>query len=362
MRGIVSGSSSNNGIDYHIQPNWDSAEATTDQSIDLTPTGFTLQTSDGNYNGGGASYVYMCLRRSDGYVGKPPELGTDVFAIEDAGLYPTVPCFHSGFPVDFGIRRRKDMAETWITSARLMGESKSLKTDGTPGESNDTNGVFDSNTGYYSGLNQYTNAWMWKRHAGFDVVTYKGLSGANGQKIPHSLGKPAEMIWIKRRDGSEEWAVGADGMTDWNKYMKLNATDAEANAYGTFSSTAPTATHFSLSQSSRANYTGYEYIAMLFASVDGISKVGSYTGTDGSTITITTGFPPRFIVVKKTDGAGSWHVFDTVRGMGSGNDPVLMLNNNNAQVAVDYINPTSTGWQTVGGNLAQGNFIYYAHA
>ena len=101
---------------------------------------------------------------------------------------------------------------------------------------------------------------------------------------------------------------------------------------------------------------------MLFASVEGISKCGYYYGDGSANLTITTGFQPRFIVVKKTDGAGSWHVFDTVRGMGSGNDPVLLLNNTNAQAAVDYITPTSDGWQTVGGNLAQGNFIYYAHA
>ena len=100
---------------------------------------------------------------------------------------------------------------------------------------------------------------------------------------------------------------------------------------------------------------------MLFASVDGISKVGRYSGP-GGVVTITTGFQPRFIMVKKTNGAGGWHVFDTIRGMGSGNDPLLYLNTNGAQITVDYVTPSSTGWSTTSGNLSEGDYIYYAHA
>ena len=175
------------------------------------------------------------------------------------------------------------------------------------------------------------------------------------------------MLWIKCRNDNQFWVVGHKGLnggTNPEHYIvRLDSSAAEVDDFrAPFNDTPHTSTYFNVKTGDLANGLNKEYIAMLFATVDGISKVGSYTGTDGSTITITTGFQPRFIVVKKTDGAGSWHVFDTVRGMGSGNDPVLLLNNSNAQAAVDYITPTSDGWQTVGGNLAQGNFIYYAHA
>ena len=70
-------------------------------------------------------------------------------------------------------------------------------------------------------------SWMWRRRGqGFDIVSYQGQSGTySPMGVPHNLAQPPEMLWIKDRDNSTEWAVGSDGMTDWNKYMKLNATD-----------------------------------------------------------------------------------------------------------------------------------------
>ena len=106
---------------------------------------------------------------------------------------------------------------------------------------------------------------------------------------------------------------------------------------------------------------------MLFASVDGISKVGSYTGNGASSQTITTGFQPRFIIIKNIDQSGkSWMVLDTVRGWASGNDNYLQLNDSAAQLSHDFGNPTSTGFYLHGGgstyNGSGTNYIYYAHA
>jgi hypothetical protein len=47
-------------------------------------------------------------------------------------------------------------------------------------------------------------------------------------------------------------------------------------------------------------------------SVQGYSKFGSYTGngsTDGTFVY--TGFKPAFVLVKRTDTANNWHIFDT---------------------------------------------------
>ena len=103
---------------------------------------------------------------------------------------------------------------------------------------------------------------------------------------------------------------------------------------------------------------------MLFASVDGISKVGYYTGT-GSTQTITTGFQPRFAIIKRVNATQHWYVFDTTRGWTSGNDQYIKLDLTDAQAAADLGEPTSTGFQvgsdpTVGANGDK--YIYYAHA
>ena len=105
-------------------------------------------------------------------------------------------------------------------------------------------------------------------------------------------------------------------------------------------------------------------IAFLFSSVDGISKVGSFEGT-GSDLTITLGFQPRFVLIKDIDGTASWHLFDTVRGITSGNDKVLLLNDHDAQIDEDRIDLTSDGMTLHGmGSTNENNhtFIYYAHS
>jgi hypothetical protein len=55
-------------------------------------------------------------------------------------------------------------------------------------------------------------------------------------------------------------------------------------------------------------------IAYCFHSVDGYSKVGSYTGngsTDGTFVY--TGFRPKYFMIKRTDAAASWWISDTER-------------------------------------------------
>ena len=108
---------------------------------------------------------------------------------------------------------------------------------------------------------------------------------------------------------------------------------------------------------------------MLFKSIAGISKVGSYTGSgSGNTQTITTGFQPRFVIIKDyTGGSNPWYVLDTTRGWASGNDDILQLNDTAAALTGnDWGEPTATGFTVTGGginlNSSSNKYIYYAHA
>ncbi len=106
---------------------------------------------------------------------------------------------------------------------------------------------------------------------------------------------------------------------------------------------------------------------MLFASVDGISKCGYYTGTGSSGHAITTGFQPRFVIIKCTSNTScSWVVLDTTRGWGSGNDAWIALDSNAAQDSgYEQGAPTSTGFTLADGGDINGSgrkYIYYAHA
>ena len=74
------------------------------------------------------------------------------------------------------------------------------------------------------------------------------------------------------------------------------------------------------------NQSTKKYIAFLFSSLPGISKVGSYAGT-GNDINVDCGFTAgaRFVLIKRTDSTGDWYVLDSVRGIVSGNDPFMRL-------------------------------------
>jgi|9_EtaG_2_1085328.scaffolds.fasta_scaffold00013_45 hypothetical protein len=359
MRGIVS-----NGDEAILSANTNSAEFDSSY-IDVTPTGFKLQTNHALGNGSGNTYVYMALRTPDGYVGKPAEAGTDVFAM-DVGSN-NFPAFDSNFPVDFVLQKAPDAAANWLVPSRLTGSAKYLKTNTTDAEASWDVFDFDSNVGWGKAstwASATNNAWMWKRHAGFDVVTYKGTQTV--QNISHSMNKAPEMMWIKNRDsGVYNWSVFHSGLGDNRFKLYLNTTQDYTNDQAAWNNTAPTSTHFTLGIDATANKSGDDYIAMLFASVDGISKVGSYDGT-GSTQTITTGFSPRFIIIKRSNSSENWLVFDTTRGWGSGNDASLKLNASDAQGSFDVGAPTSTGFTLVSNynttNASGGKYIYYAHA
>jgi hypothetical protein len=109
---------------------------------------------------------------------------------------------------------------------------------------------------------------------------------------------------------------------------------------------------------------------VLWATVAGISKVGSYTGT-GSDLNVDCGFSAgaRFVLIKRTDASSDgWYVFDSERGIVAGDDPYFLLNSSAAQVTnTDYIDPLSSGFTVTSSapaalNASSGNYIFLAIA
>ena len=135
-----------------------------------------------------------------------------------------------------------------------------------------------------------------------------------------------------------------------------------------------TATEISLGSYANTNHNGIGMIAYLFASLDGISKIGTYSGT-GSNIDIDCGFTAgaRFVLVKRTDGSngqhvGDWYLWDTTRGIVSGDDPYLLLNSTAVQVTnTDYIDPLNAGFTVNSSapaalNASGGTYLFLAIA
>jgi hypothetical protein len=364
MRGVV-----NDGNDPYLQANGNNAEYTSYDWIEFTPTGFKLTNTGVSLNSNGHNYVYTAIRRSDGYVGKPADAGTDVFAMDTGSSSSGIPTYDSGFPVDFAFTRRPAATDPWYTSARLI-DGKYLLLHNSDGIGISDNFIFDSNTGWAKDHSSDYQSWMWKRHAGFDVVTYSGLGGNRTHN--HSLGIIPEMIWVKCKaaTGKDWWVYhkGLNGGTNpEDYYIKLNSNDGEADQVEAWNDTAPTATSFTVGSNGAVNSYGDDYLALLFSSVSGISKVGSYTGngsTGSSGPFITTGFSPRFIIVKRVDSnAGyAWNLHDTNRGI----DNRLRIQTTAAQATLAAFDLSSTGFRVktdnASYNTSSGKYVYYAHA
>ena len=208
---------------------------------------------------------------------------------------------------------------------------------------------------------------MFRRAKGFfDVVAYTGNS-TNGRTVTHNLGAVPEMMWVRQRGQAEDWLVYHSALGN-TKATRLNSNIAEYTD-NKWNDTTPTSTVFSLDNSNIVNGSGRTYIAFLFATVAGISKVGSYTGT-GSELNVDCGFSAgaRFIFIKRTDSSGDWYVYDSVRGIVAGNDPYFLINSTAAQVTnTDYIDPLSSGFTVTssaptGLNASSGTYIFLAIA
>lgn len=324
-------------------------------------------TNNGNM-GGNANVMYIAIRRPDPLVAKPPEAGTDVFKVQaGTGNYATS-TFPTTFSVDFTMARDTS-TDNWQWSSRLTG-FQALQSNSSNTSSSNGNHRFDFSTGSWQAYSSPNYGWSWKRYKGFDVVAYTG-NGANPQILKHNLTQPPQMMIVKSMTNTANWKVyhyGANGGVDAEtKYWRLNHNDGWVNGYNTWSSFTPTATHFRVGDSP-VNGNGQKYIAYLFASVDGISKVGWYSG-NGTGQTITTGFQPRFVMIKKSVHASpyrDWFILDTARGWGAGNDNYLNWNTNDQQQSYDFGAPTSTGFTlTASGDGYNGDtiqYIYYAHA
>ena len=383
MRGISNGSA-----DVGLYPNDTYAEYSADL-MELTSTGFKIVSSAADINDSGDKFMYWAIRRPDGYVGKLPSAATNVFAMDtwvSDSTPGTQPNMISNFPVDFVIDTDPTHssggweADRFVRTRQI--ENLCTKANSTDQESSGSWGFFDYSTGWFNrgsstGYTDWTS-WMWKRGKGMDVVVYKGYAASNPdsgvREIRHSLNAVPEMIWLKRRDASGIWFVGNKdlngGTNPWNYYIELDGSGAEQEHTTAFDSTAPTSTVFTVGADNAGNGT-YEYVAYLFASANDeegnpISKVGSYSGSSSS-VTVTTGFQPRFVLIKRASGIGQWTMFDTFRGWTAGNDQKLELSDNGAQSnTFDYGEPTATGFTITTGQSATNNngdtYLYYAHA
>jgi hypothetical protein len=203
----------------------------------------------------------------------------------------------------------------------------------------------------------------------FDVVCYTG-TGTAGQTYTHNLGTTPELMIVKCRSvAGSGWAVYSSALGG-TKYLVLQAINATLTNIVIWNDTDPTSTVFSVGTNTAVNTSGSTYVAYLFATCAGVSKVGSYTG-NGSTQTIDCGFGAggaRFVLIKRTDATGDWYVYDTARGMTTLTDPYWLTDSTAAEVAtLGSVTTVSTGFALNSAilaaiNVSSGTYIFLAIA
>ena len=375
IRGITTG-----GDEALLSPNLADADAGNNY-FSVTPTGFNVENSGTFINETGQTYIYVAIRRGGM---QTPTAASSVFAIDgETDTSPTPPTYNSGFPVDLFLGRRSvSSSGSWYVFDRLRGNTQGLITNTRDAEQNLGGAVYaldrNDGVGTYTGTS-YPNAygWMWKRARGyFDMVTWN-VDGTGNQTINHNLGVSPEMIWSKNLDdsgsGSGDWWIGHTGLTGWdganeNDRHALKFTNAASVQQGYHKNL--TATSMQLGGNAVGGYTtSHQGIAYLFATVAGVSKIGSYTGNGNDGRVIDCGFTSgaSFVLIKRSDGTGNWMVFDSARGIVSGNDPFLKLNATSAETTTDdKLDPDNSGFIVNHSGASINNsgdeYIFYAIA
>ena len=178
-------------------------------------------------------------------------------------------------------------------------------------------GTTTTNDASSTGVGNTDSVYQANTTAGFSIVTWTGPSGSDARTMAHGLGGTPELIIYKNRDESVAWYVGTSAITfNFNTdYLQLNSDIAKAtDAGGTVFVSAPTSTVIGSSSSAATGKENIKYVAYCFRSIQGYSKIGSYTGNgnaDGPFVY--TGFKPAWLLYRNVSRSENWLIEDIKR-------------------------------------------------
>ena len=269
---------------------------------------------------------------------------------------------NSDLQPDFVWIKCRNASQPFALVDSTRGTSKYLSCASTAAEATDTGRLTSFNTDGFTlgggsgpvntGGGNYVG-WQWKANsgttstntdgdinstvqvnsdAGFSIVQYNP-SNATARSIGHGLGVQPQVVIVRARDRVENWRVFHRGAGTTGSLML--DSDAAYNSNTVLFAADSTSTVFKVGTDFSVN-GAYNYIAYCFAEKQGYSKFGYYTGngTAGDGPFVYTGFKPAFVILKTTDIALDWFVYDHKRP-GSGNF--------NEIKSVLYANATSGG-------------------
>ena len=254
----------------------------------------------------------------------------------------------------------------------------------------DPNGFTHENSGAVNQSGETYVAWCWRAggaavansdgattsqvsantEAGFSIVTYTGTGSST--TIGHGLGKKPEMIFMKSRSATGDWAVldEANSTAEYTFYLNDNNAYGSSSGYTFYADTPPTSSVWTVNSASAVNASGVTYVAYCWTSIPGYSKIDKYTGNgsdDGTYVYL--GFRPAWVMVKRNNYSSNWSIYDNKRDPYNPVYGSLNANLNNAEstgsVRVDFLSDGFKHKNSDGGasgNVDGGNYIYMAFA
>jgi hypothetical protein len=199
--------------------------------------------------------------------------------------------------------------------------------------------------------------------AGFSVVTWAGTSSA--ATVGHGLGVAPSMVIVKNRSTTTNWCVWHVKLpTPTTDFINLDTTSGYSSNSTVFGA-APTSSVFSVGSYVGTNQNNL--VAYCFAPIAGYSAFGSYTGngsSDGPFVYC--GFRPRFVMIKRSDAANHWIMYDTVRDAYNVGERWLRANTVDLEATGIYWDSLSNGFKLRSTdpavNTSGGTYIYAAFA
>jgi len=154
--------------------------------------------------------------------------------------------------------------------------------------------------------------------AGFSIVSYTGNGSTSPTTVGHGLSIAPNFVIVKRRDAVSDWIIGHDSLATNafanNKFLKFDTSAVFTNSVVWGSQPTSSVVQITNGSAANLNASGGTYVMYCFHSVEGYSKIGSYTGNgsaDGPFVY--TGFRPKFILIKSSSNSSLWEILDTAR-------------------------------------------------
>ena len=204
--------------------------------------------------------------------------------------------------------------------------------------------------------------------AGISIVSFENTARSSSDLLtfPHGLNSTPEMVWVKSRDSANYWAIfhanaGSSTLGFLGSSLGSNAFISSSFWNAVNSSTVKFHSNGNISA------TNEDIIAYCFHSVDGYSKMGSYTGNGSSDgAFVYTGFRPAWVLLKRTNATANWSILDIERDTSNVMGSELFANLSNSEQSnssdVDFVSNGFKFRRNYTDNNSSGTYIYLAFA